>query len=103
MEKIPPTKGALLEHSKHAAYQASVWTTSHRTSQEVPAAEGWGWTWDEKTNSWSPVWTTLPIASNACAELINCGCKSKNGCGARCGCRKSNLTCTEFCSCNCEN
>ena len=62
MANIPNTKGALLENSKRTAYQASVWTTSHRTSEEVPAPAGRGWTWDEKTNSWTPVWTTLPIA-----------------------------------------
>ena len=31
MEKIPPTKAALLRHSKCAAYQAGVWTTSELT------------------------------------------------------------------------
>ena len=32
--------------------------------------------------------TTLTIASKACAELMKCDCKSKSGCGARCGCKK---------------
>ena len=29
----------------HAAYQASIWTTSHRTRQQIPAATSWGWKW----------------------------------------------------------
>ena len=52
------------------------------------------WSLDDKTLSWTPVWTNLPIASKACAELIKCGCKSRSGCGARCGCKKANWTCT---------
>ena len=100
MEKIPPTQGALMQHSKRAAYPAGIWCTSELSNQERPSPEGWGWSWDDKIRSWTPVWTTLPIASKACAELIKCGCKSKNVCGARCGC-KANLMCTELCSCKC--
>ena len=59
-EKIPPT---LLQHSKRAAYQASVWTTSELTKQDRPSPEGWGWSWDNEILSWIPVWTTLPLAS----------------------------------------
>ena len=80
---------------------AGVRTTSELTKQDRPSPEGWGWSWDDKILSWTPVWTTLPIASKACAELIKCGCKSKNGCGARCGCKKANWSCTELCGCNC--
>ena len=103
MEKIPPTKAALLQHSKRAAYQAGVWTTSELTKQDRPSPEDWGWGWDNEILSWTPVWTTLPLASKTCAELIKCGCKNNNGCGARCGCKKANWSCTELCSCNCVN
>ena len=92
-------QGALLQHSKRAAYQAGIWCTSELSNQERPSPEGWGWSWDDKIRSWTPVWTTILIARKACAELIKCGCKSKNGCGARCGCRKANWMCTELCSC----
>ena len=67
LEKIPPTQGALLQHSKCAAYQAGIWCTSELSNQERSSPEV----------SWTPVWTTIPIASKACAELIKCGCKSK--------------------------
>ena len=98
-EKIPPTKAALLNDLKNAAYQAGVWTTSELTKQDRPSPEGWGQSWDSKILSWIPVWTTLPL--EACAELIKCGCKTKNGSGARCGCKKAKWTCTELCGCNC--
>ena len=65
------------------------------TKQDRPSPEGWGWSWDDEILSWTPsllyrLWTTLTIASKACAELMKCDCKSKSGCGARCGCKKAN-------------
>ena len=78
MEKIQPTKAALLLHLKCAAYQAGVWTTSEVTKQDRPSPDGWGWSWDKEILSWTPVWTTLPLASKACTGLMKCGCKSKN-------------------------
>ena len=37
MQTIPPTQNALLQHSKRAAYQAALWTTSE---QHAPSPEG---------------------------------------------------------------
>ena len=45
MENIPPTRDALLQHSKRVEYQASIWTTSHLTKQSRPSPEAWGWNW----------------------------------------------------------
>ena len=47
------------------------------------------------------LFATLPLASKACTEL-KCGCKSKNGCGARCGYKKANWSFTGLCGCNCR-
>ena len=101
MESIPPTSNALLQHAKRVAYQASVWARSEITQQRRPTPESWGWTWDECSRKWVPVWTTQPIASKACQELVKCSCKSNKGCGARCSCKKANWSCTELCQCNC--
>ena len=100
MDHIPPTQDALLQHMKRVAYQSGIWATSELAQQPTPSPEGWGWTLDEKTQVWLPVWSTLPMASKACNELIKCACKS--GCGARCSCKKSNWICTELCSCQCD-
>ena len=95
MENIPPTRDALLHHAKRAVYQASVWAISEQIQQNRPSPETWGWQWDKDTKSWTPVWTTSPIASKACLELIKCSCRSTRGCGARyCGCKKANFMCT---------
>ena len=100
MERLPPTQDALMQHTKRAAYQAGIWCTSDQIEQHVPSPEYWGWTLAEDT--WIPVWTKLPIAAQVCSELIKCGCKSKNGCGSRCACKKAGWNCCELCSCFCE-
>ena len=95
MENLPPTRAALLQHSLISVYQASIWTTSELPQQNRPSPASWGWNLDEAANTWSPLWTTLPVASKACLELIKCSCKSSKGCGVRCGCKKANLNCTD--------
>ena len=89
MESIPPTADALLQRS---AYQVSVWTSSQDSEQRRPTPESWGWSWDECTKKWRPIWITQPTASNSCLELIKCACKSEKGCGARCS-KKANWSC----------
>ena len=103
MENIPSTTDALLRHAKRAAYQASVWISSQDFQQKWPKPEPWGWTWDECTKKWQPVWINQLIASNSWLELIKCACKSEKDCGARCSCKKANWSCTELCKCHCSS
>lgn len=103
MEKLPPTKDALLQHSKRAAYQAGVWCTSEHSQQHTPNPEGWGWTQKLGSASWVPLWNILPIASKACTELVKCNCKSQRGCTGRCACKTARWNCTELCKCQCLN
>ena len=37
----------------------------------------WGWEWNADSQSWLPLWTTLPIASKACLELIKCSLRAR--------------------------
>ncbi|KAK5916101.1 hypothetical protein CesoFtcFv8_001633 [Champsocephalus esox] len=102
MEHIPPTQDSLLQHLKRVAYQSGIWATSELTQQRTPSPEGYGWTLDRDSLVWLPVWSTLPMASAACTELVKCGCKSASGCGARCSCKKAHWKSTVFCSCKCD-
>ena len=102
MENIPPTQDAVLQHSKRVSYQAGIWTTSDLAQKQPPSPEGHGWTFDREHQSWVPVWSTLPVSSIACSELVKCGCKNDKGCGARCSCRNTRWKCTELCSCQCK-
>lgn len=96
LENIPPTKAALEQHIKRAAYQAIVWRNALVPDPELPSPSDWGWL--KEPTGWQPLWTTLPEASQTCYELIHCGCKK--GCSARCKCKKAALKCTALCSCS---
>eukprot|EP00733_Pompholyxophrys_punicea_P001913 Pompholyxophrys_punicea_v1_NODE_1169_length_892_cov_1.544803.p2 type:complete len:125 gc:universal NODE_1169_length_892_cov_1.544803:157-531(+) len=57
IERIPPTRGALYQHTLRARNQASIWITSDIETQDLPSpqAQGWGWTWSD--TRWTPVVT----------------------------------------------
>ena len=96
LENIPPTSAALLQHAKHAAFQAGhMWGQSLVANASTPSPEDWGWERDGDT--WSPTWSSLAEASKSCRELVKCACKSN--CTGRCKCYKANLPCTELCAC----
>ena len=97
IDGLPPTKAALVQHTMRAAYQAGhCWAQAMVASPELPSPSEWGW---NKTTDgeWEVNWTTLPEATQACRELIRCGCKK--GCRGRCKCQKAALECTALCSC----
>ena len=97
MERLPPTKNALLNHVKRAIYQAGIWTTSTIAQQSLPSPENFGWT--KVSQAWIPQWITVPEVSVSCRELIRCSCK---GDCSKCKCGKANLNCSPLCKCNCE-
>lgn len=101
MDAIPPTQDALLQHAKRASYQTGIWATCDQPQQQAPSPENWGWMLDKESRSWTPVWTTLPVASKACRELVKCSCKTDSGC-SRCSCGKVGLECTQLCTCKCK-
>ena len=80
-----------------------VWGQSLEAEPDVPNPDDWGWT-KSVDNEWKPLWSLLPEAAEACAELIKCSCKLERGCRGRCKCAKANLKCTVRCKCgdDCE-
>ena len=97
MDGLPPTQAALVEHIKRAAYLAGhVWAQMFELDPKLASPGEWGW---QQTidGSWEVKWTTLAEASNACRELLRCGCK-KN-CRGQCKCVKAALQCTGLCLC----
>ena len=48
-------------------------------------------------DAWEVHWTTLPEVTQACRELIWCGCKK--GCRGCCKCQRATLKCTALCCC----
>ena len=98
---IPPTRAALLEHSKHAVLRAGyIWGQALIPSPTMPNPQDWGWTLDG--GLWRPYWTTLRDVMGSCQELVRCGCKV---CRWQCSCVKASLCCTALCKCHdeCDN
>ena len=71
LKKLSKSKlQVLLQHSKRA-YQAGIWCTSEHSEQHASTPEGWGWTLDEDSQLWVPVWNILPVASRPVVNLLN--------------------------------
>ena len=95
IEQLPPSKAALVEHIKRAAYQAKIWNNMFLCEYTLPNATDWGYI--EETGKLKPKWTTMAETWKSCKELVKCGCKK--GCRGRCACKKNNLQCTGLCFC----
>ena len=98
-DSIPPTRGALVEHTKRAMYMAGcIWGQSVSCSMEIENPGEFGWI--KKGDSWQIFWTKLAPIAESCQQLTKCGCKTE--CSGRCKCCKLSLPCTALCSCKCE-
>ena len=106
-ENIPPTKNALLFHTKRAIYQSGVWSQSLEEQQNLPSPKNFGWKESEGVvKIWEPLWMTLQEASKEIRELrVKCGCKATPPCTstARCICKSAGFRCSLLCSCKCTN
>ena len=97
IDGLPPTQAALIQHIKRATYQAGhCWAPMMIAAPELPTPSEWGWS-KKAEGGWEVCWTTLPEATQACRELICCGCKKS--CRGRCKCQKAALQCTALCLC----
>jgi len=69
---MPPSQNALLQDTKKAVYQASIWVTSTTVEQMIPSLVDYGR--GQVDDVWNPVWLTVPELSKACQDLIKCTC-----------------------------
>ena len=98
-DSIPPTQPALREHAKRDAYQAGViWGQVTCADPDIGSPAHCGWMKTEEM--WNVFWTKLPPIATSCQELTKCSCKK--GCTRRCKCLHSELACTAFCNCACQ-
>ncbi len=96
LEHIPPTQSALLQHVKRSTLQGGhCWGQTLIAQPELPSPADWGWV--KSKNGWTPLWSSLPTAAQACYELVSCGCKK--ACSGRCKCTKASFQCTALCQC----
>lgn len=68
IDRMPPTKEALLQHTRRELYQAGIWTTSTQNQQMIFPPQQYAWT--KVGESWVPEGITIPGVSGACRELI---------------------------------
>ena len=98
VERIPPTSDALNQHLKRCVFQASIWTTAHKSLALVPSPSNHGWM--EKDGQLVPIWTTLPLARDVFDLDVKCACTKP--CSS-CKCKKADLKCSRLCKCKCPN
>ena len=99
-ESIPPTRAALVQQAKRAAYQAGwIWIQATAKQPDTTTPLNLGWTRHGET--WQVCWTTLPPIASCCQELTKCSCKLT--CSSRCKCQTFGFCCTALCGCACEN
>ena len=97
IDAIQPTRAALNQHAKRAAYQVGYcWGQMMIPAPELPSPSDWGWV-QRDSGCWDIYWTTLPEATLACRQLLRCSCKK--GCRGQCKCLKAALPCTALCYC----
>ena len=98
-EAIPPTRAALVQHIRRAAYQAAcIWSRALVCQPEEESPAEWGW--KQEGDCWSILWSALPSVAQSCQQLTKCQCKMQ--CRGRCKCYKFGLNCTAMCSCTCS-
>lgn len=98
-ERLPPTRGALLQASLRANYQAMVWWNDIIARPEIPDPEdGHGWRRVEGTCTYQPIPTLESVAPDNVMNVVSCQC-SKSQCKSKCSCKKHGLKCTEMCKC----
>ena len=101
-EAIPPSREALLQHAKRAAYQGGCcWGQALQPCPVIPSPSEWGWAL--RNGIWKPFWTVLPDMASSSRQLIRCRCKK--GCRSSCSCIKAELKCSPLCGCTdaCDN
>ena len=86
LQNISPTAAALEQHARPAALQGGyIWGHAHEPRLLGVSPAEWGWT--KESGKWMPLRSSLPIASEACRDLIRCGCVK--GCTGQYKCVKA--------------
>ena len=98
-EALPPTSDCLSHHIKRANFQAFIRKRALVPLQNIPSAEGNGWTLEN--GKLLPVLMTKSPAPSGITELTKCHCTTSE-CKRNCSCRMNNLACTEACLCMAE-
>lgn len=103
-QKLPPTRDALLCHSKRVSYVTAVIKRALEREPSIPNPDGYGW--KLKNGQLIIDWMLLPIAPPDVVNMISCSCKKSKCSTHSCVCFTHGLKCTDLCGCieeTCEN
>ena len=105
-KSLPPTRAALIEHTKRAQFQTRIWQTAHVASPTIGDPSDYGWV--KAAEGYTPRISLLDPAPKAVLSLINCASVKSQCSTNRCSCKRNNMLCTELCKClleesNCQN
>ena len=93
---FPPTDDSFEQHIRRINYQVSIWIHSHEAKPDLwnPDSNGW----QLRNNKLEP-----DAAPKEVRDLTHLYCIDEDCSQARtCQCMNAKLTCTELCSCNCD-
>ncbi len=97
VEKLPPTQGAMIEHTNRAHLQAHVWAQDIVPRPELLDPITLGWSHEDGKRV--PIVSKVLPAPEAVVELVRCTCVASK-CAGRCSCKANLLACTDMCKCS---
>ena len=98
---FPPTDDAFEQHIRRVNYQVAIWIHSHEAKPDLWHPSGIGL--QLRNNRLEPVMFERDGAPKEVRDLTHLYCIDEDCSQARtCQCLNAKLTCTEFCSCNCD-
>ena len=97
LRKLPPSREALLQHTKRACYQAGYIWQECLEDLPLPDPKLWGWHFDE-VQGLIPLWLSALSPVDIETFVTTCGCKTAK-CDS-CKCASAGLTCIRMCVCN---
>ncbi len=96
---LPPTSEAFKQHVLRAHFQAAIWRSALQPDPPAISPLQYGWMKISTASMLEPI--PLPLSMSAAPDhvlkMIRCGCDSCST--ARCRCRTSHVSCSEFCDC----
>ena len=96
-----PTDDAFEQHTRRVNYQVAIWIHSHEAKPDLWNPDGNGW--QLRNNRLEPVMFERDAAPKEFRDLTHLYCIDEDCSQARTyQCLNAKLTCTEFCSCNCD-
>ena len=98
---FPPTYYAFEQHIRRVNYQVAILIRSHEAKPDLWNPHGNGW--QLRNHKLEPVMFERDATTKEVRDLTHLYCIDEDCSQARtCQCLNAKLTCTEFCSCNCD-